>query len=51
MTIVGIILLVLGLVLPSSLCLILGIVLVVLGLLPLATHSFGRPLGPRRWYY
>lgn len=51
MLILGVILLVLGLVLPSQLLLIIGILLLVLGLVPVGAGAFGRPIGGRRHWY
>ena len=51
MTVLGIILLVLGLLLPSTLLLVLGIILLVLGLTAGGVGFSGRPIyGRRHWY-
>lgn len=51
MFILGIILVVLGLALPSSILLIIGIILLVLGLFGNGAGYLGRPVGGRRFWY
>ncbi len=51
MIVLGIILLVVGLLLPIHLLVTLGIILIVVGVILELLGAVGRPLGGRRHYY
>lgn len=51
MIILGIILLVVGYILPMSILITLGIILIVVGVILELLGAIGRPIGGRRHYY
>jgi Family of unknown function (DUF6131) len=51
MIVIGIILIVIGYVLPLPILYTLGIVLLIIGLILLLLGAVGRPIGGRRYWY
>jgi Family of unknown function (DUF6131) len=51
MIVLGIILIIVGWLLPLTILLDIGVILVVIGLILLLLGGIGHPVGGRRWYY
>lgn len=51
MIVLGLILLVVGWILPLPLLVTLGVILLVIGVILALLGGFGRPVGGRTWYY